>query len=269
MPTAEEYRRIEKYVGPIQGWTSKRELAALFDVAKKCSGNGIIVEIGSWKGRSTVAIGLGSLAGNKTCVFAIDPHTGSPDHIAKHLGEKIWTFEEFKTNIKNAGLGGIVSPIVNTAKRTALSWNHPIAFLYLDVNYHSFEAGSEDFIEWSRFVAQGGTIGLHNTYPSVRAILFENLPYHGWPGPRKILHKIVFRKKGWKNIRIVDSTVFMQKANDSGFSDILFGLLTEMRGMFLIASHALYMFCVRTLFSFIPKSLKKRMKRVATARTEN
>ena len=74
----------------------------LYEAVKKCAGRGVIVEIGSWKGKSTVSLGLGSRERNKIKIYAIDPHTGSPDHIASHAGEKIWTFDEFKKNMEKA-----------------------------------------------------------------------------------------------------------------------------------------------------------------------
>ena len=38
----------------IQGWLSDTEGILLFKLAKNLNGRGVIVEIGSWKGKSTV-----------------------------------------------------------------------------------------------------------------------------------------------------------------------------------------------------------------------
>ena len=45
----------------IDGWLSGDEAAVLFDAAYEA--NGPIVEIGSWQGRSTTVLALGSMAG--------------------------------------------------------------------------------------------------------------------------------------------------------------------------------------------------------------
>jgi hypothetical protein len=58
----------------------------------------VLVEIGSWKGRSTICIAIGSKAGKKNKCYAIDPHTGSSEHKIK--GKDIWTFDEFKKEYK-------------------------------------------------------------------------------------------------------------------------------------------------------------------------
>ncbi|MFU2158721.1 MAG: hypothetical protein ACPLKS_06895 [Caldisericum exile] len=41
----------------IEGWLSPTEGILLFNLAKSCEGKGYIVEIGSWKVRSTVWLG--------------------------------------------------------------------------------------------------------------------------------------------------------------------------------------------------------------------
>jgi predicted O-methyltransferase YrrM len=62
--------------GDVEGWLSDRQGRALFDAAAKATGGGAIVEIGSWKGRSTTWLASGArLAGQR--VYAIDPHRGS------------------------------------------------------------------------------------------------------------------------------------------------------------------------------------------------
>ena len=59
---------------PIQGWMSEREMEWLYEQAKKMVN---VVEIGSWKGRSTYAL----LSGCKGSVYAVDHWKGSPDEI--------------------------------------------------------------------------------------------------------------------------------------------------------------------------------------------
>jgi len=233
-------------------------------LAKACTGKGVIVEIGSWKGKSTVALGLGSQAGKNIPVFAIDPHTGSPDHLAKRHGETIWTFDEFTENMKLAGLTSTVEPIRDFSDKVAPTWNKPIELLYLDVNYHAFEPGKEDFLTWSNFVIDGGTIALHNTYPALRVVIKDRQPFHGWPGPQKILRTFVLGKRGWKNIRIVDTTTIMQKTKERRFSDALQGVCMRGYGETLVLAQKLYRLLTR-----MPVPLKKFLKRILVARAEH
>jgi|SRR6185437_14872011 len=58
----------------IQGWMSRHELEWLYDHAEKSSS---VVEIGSWRGRSTYAM----LASGVTTLFSVDHWHGSPSEI--------------------------------------------------------------------------------------------------------------------------------------------------------------------------------------------
>lgn len=60
------------------GCGKMEESRCLYDLASKVK-EGVIVEIGSWKGRSTVALALGSMAGNGVPVYSVDPHAHTPD----------------------------------------------------------------------------------------------------------------------------------------------------------------------------------------------
>ncbi|MDO8619766.1 MAG: class I SAM-dependent methyltransferase [bacterium] len=257
MPTLAEKTRLHEYADPIQGWASDPELHTLFDLAKACTGKGVIVEIGSWKGKSTVALGLGSEAGKNIRVFAIDPHTGSPDHLAKRGGEAIWTFDEFKKNMETAGLTNTVEPIRDFSDKVAHAWNKPIELLYLDVNYHAYEPGKEDFLTWSKLVIDGGTIALHNTYPALRVVIKEGQPFHGWPGPQQILRRFVLGKRGWRNIRIVDTTTIMEKTKESRSGDTLQGFYMRGYGETLLLAQKLYQLLTR-----MPVPVKKFLKRI-------
>ncbi len=115
---------------------TEREGKFLYTLAKKCKGSGVIVEIGSWKGRSTIYLAKGSKAGNSVRVYAIDPHTGSSEHKEK-FGE-VWTFDEFVKNIKSAGVDDIVTPIVKTSEEAAKEFDRPVELIFID-GAHEYE----------------------------------------------------------------------------------------------------------------------------------
>jgi len=84
----------------VDGFLTDREGQMLYSLARACQGRGVVVEIGSWKGKSTIwlASGIKDNA-RKTLLFAIDPHTGSPEH---QVFVKVCTFDQFKHNIAAA-----------------------------------------------------------------------------------------------------------------------------------------------------------------------
>ena len=96
-------KETRKTVEDVPGWLTRSEGKLLFNLAKSCAGRGVIVEIGSWKGKSTIWLAKGSQAGQNAKVYAIDPHAGTSEH--RRQG-KISTFEEFERNISQAGVTG-------------------------------------------------------------------------------------------------------------------------------------------------------------------
>ena len=57
---AVEHAELRRHLAGVPGWLSDEEAVALYELAKDCTGRGVIVEIGSFKGRSTICLGLGS-----------------------------------------------------------------------------------------------------------------------------------------------------------------------------------------------------------------
>ena len=104
-----DWDEVIAQIKSIDGFLTESEARCLYLLAQSCGGT--IVEIGSWKGKSTVCLALGSKAGDKGKVFAIDPHQGLSDDCAQlHLPEKSESI--FRENIKRAQVDDIVIPLV-------------------------------------------------------------------------------------------------------------------------------------------------------------
>ena len=88
-----QLKKALEYSNKAEGFLSPNEQVTLF--SKALNVKGAIVEIGSWKGKSTIMLAYGSIAGNGNKVYAIDPHTGRPDVPEEYL--KIDTFQELFT----------------------------------------------------------------------------------------------------------------------------------------------------------------------------
>src|SRR4051794_41857731 len=105
--TREFATRVKPLIADIPGWLTDEEGEALYDLARRCRGDGAIVEIGSWKGKSTVCLGLGSQAGASVPIYAIDPHAG-------------YRVGGFKTKNQRAGIaepGRPVAPLAQAPPR--------------------------------------------------------------------------------------------------------------------------------------------------------
>lgn len=158
----------------VEGWLTPSESDFLYKTAQKCSGRGVIVEIGSWKGKSTIQLAKGSKAGHQVPVYAIDPHTGAPEHHAIFGTTQIWTFDEFKKNINDAGVSDTVHPIVDRSENVAKNWREPIEFLWID-GAHAYKLAKLDFDSWYPHLIDGGIIAYHDTVGEVKKVVKENI----------------------------------------------------------------------------------------------
>ena len=200
----EKIKRLVKGIDP-QHSVSDRQGEFLYNTAKKCLGKGVIVEIGSWKGRSTIWLGRGSKAGSKVNIYAIDPHTGSPVH--KQMYGEVQTFKEFEKNIKRAKIDDVVVPIVKTSEEAEKDWkSQPIEFLWIDGN-HNYEFVKLDFDKWSPYLVEGGVIAFHDTVhsPEVRRVIIED----------------IFKSRNFIDIGLVGSITFAKKVEKSSLKDRL------------------------------------------------
>jgi MMP 1-O-methyltransferase len=195
---------INEKIKDVEGWLSPDEAQLLYSLAKKTKGRGKIVEIGSWKGRSTICLVTGAQEAGTEKIIAIDPHTGSPEH--QTAGQKIDTFAEFKKNISAAGLIDSVVPMVMTSRAAATALNEPIELCFIDGN-HDYESAKEDFDLWFPKLIEGGIIAFHDTIV--------------WPGPRKVVIDILFHSTQAKNIGFADNITFGAKVKKNSTLDRL------------------------------------------------
>lgn len=189
--------QIEEIISKVPGWLSKKEGTFLYRTAKEGPGTGEIVEIGSWKGRSTIILAHGSKEAGREKVHAIDHFKGDPE-CGPMEGEA-----EFLNNVKNAGVSDWVVPMVMSSEEAAALWAKkpkPIRLLWIDGS-HAYEDVKRDFLLWEPFVVPGGIIAMHDTF---------------WKDPRKVVRENILSSGRFSNIGFVDSITFTKKlGNDA------------------------------------------------------
>jgi predicted O-methyltransferase YrrM len=183
---------VKPLIADIPGWLTDEEGEALYELARGCRGKGVIVEIGSWKGKSTVCLGLGSQAGRSVPVYAIDPHAD-------------YRFGDFKTNVERAGITELVHPIPSLSQAAADSFERPIELLFVDGS-HEYALVLEDFEKWVPKVIDGGWVAFHDTT---------------WTkGPRKVVGAAIYRSRRFKDVRfVVGSTTVARKVGSNSALD--------------------------------------------------
>jgi predicted O-methyltransferase YrrM len=194
---------LRKRLDELPGWLTAEEGETLYRLAKACSGRGVIVEIGSWRGKSTTCLGLGSKAGHGVPVFAVDPHS---EH----------TFGDFSRNMEEAGLTDLVTPVPGRSQELAEGFDEPIELLFID-GAHQYELVNEDFDRWVPKVVVGGVVAMHDTT--------------WFPGPKRVADERIFKSDRFKDARYVfSSTTVATKVAQNTPADRMrnrFGLLVK------------------------------------------
>jgi predicted O-methyltransferase YrrM len=186
--------RIKALADAAGGWMNDAEGFLLYQLARKCSGRGAIVEIGSWKGRSTIWLGHGSRDGCGIRIHAVDPHTGSPEH--QRDASQVWTFDEFQQNILAAGVDDVVVPHVDFSVNAARNFHEPIEFIFID-GLHDYDSVKADFEAWFPKVIEGGVMAFHDTT--------------GWAGPRRLVAEQLFKSQHFRKVRFERSITYGEK----------------------------------------------------------
>lgn len=157
---AEKFGRIRGYLADVEGY-------ALMLLARSGPGDGAIVEIGSFLGKSAAWLAFGAQQGGRGRVTAIDPFTGSPEHQPGARNEEPEivargsTRPRFEQNLRDAGLRESVDVIEARSTDAAARWSGPIRLLFIDGD-HSEEASRADFEAWLPHTALGGLIAFHD-----------------------------------------------------------------------------------------------------------
>lgn len=143
----EQYERTE-------GMTRWEEMALLYELARGVE-RGCIVEVGSYRGRSTVALARGSMEGHGVPVYAVDPQETFRGVLGGEFGpEDRGAF--FQTMLES-GSYRIVRLVNLRSEQAARGWTQPIGLLWIDGD-HTEGGVRDDWEGWSRHVIPGAPI---------------------------------------------------------------------------------------------------------------
>ncbi len=167
----------------IEGWLTEDQARRLFAAAADVRAGGMIVEIGSFRGRS--AIVLGRAARPDVEVICIDPHVGSdrgPQEITAQpaLGES--DAERFGANLRAAGVDDRIRHVRRFSSDAHDEVRGMIDVLYVD-GAHRLGPARDDLVDWGARVGDGGRMLVHDAFSSVGvtlALLMTTLPARRW-----------------------------------------------------------------------------------------
>lgn len=170
-------------VAEVDGWMSDDQAERLWAAASRVPSGGRIVEIGSFRGRSTIILATAAAEGAE--VVAIDPHAGNdrgPQEIEGYVDEAEVDHETFLANLAAAGVGDRVRHVRAFSDAAHGDVEGDIDVLYID-GAHRFGPARADVRDWGARVVPGGTMLIHDAFSSIGvtgAIAAELLASGDW-----------------------------------------------------------------------------------------
>jgi predicted O-methyltransferase YrrM len=226
--------RVKPLIADVPGWLTDEEGEALYELARRCTGRGVIVEIGSWKGKSTICLGLGSRAGGSVRIFAVDPHAD-------------YRFGDFKANVERAGIADLVTPMPSLSQDAAQGFDEPIELLFVDGSHVEADVRT-DFDQWVPKVVDGGWVAFHDTTWTA--------------GPRRVVGERVYRSRMFEDVRFVaGSTTIARKTTANTLAD-------RARARYALAVKTAFWLASTPLKKYrrlLPKSVERLGRRVLRA----
>jgi hypothetical protein len=193
----------------IEGWLEDGEADLLLAAAGRAIGthpNGMVVEIGSYCGRSTVVLGAALAAAANapdTKIYAIDPHQGIVGALDQGIQQGLPTYARFLQNIADAGIAHLVESI--RQRSYEVSWSKPIGFLFVD-GLHDYFNVTRDFHHFEPWIESGALVAFHDYadyYPGVKSFVDELLASGRYEKIHQALSLIVLRATGVSAVEVV------------------------------------------------------------------
>ena len=155
------------------GFMPVDEGRALYDAVLRYAADGIVVEIGTYCGKSSIYLGAAARENGAT-VYTIDHHHGSEEHqpgweyhdtslVDPETG-RFDTLLTFRRTLVRAELTDTVIGVVGSSVTVARHWCSPIRMLFIDGG-HTEAAAQRDYDGWAHWVAPGGVLAIHDVFP--------------------------------------------------------------------------------------------------------
>ncbi|MGH9742835.1 MAG: class I SAM-dependent methyltransferase [Candidatus Acidiferrum sp.] len=177
----------------VPGHLTENEARFLGLLAACVPAEGTIVEIGSFKGRSTVMLAKVASHYERGPVVAIDPHK-SDILFDLEANPESSSYQDFLGNMRAAGVVNHVESHVARSIDVAKLWDRPIRVLWIDGD-HSYEGAKNDLDGFLPFLAPFGVVAFHdalNVFPGPIRVFVEDVLRSDRFGPAGFVHSIAW-----------------------------------------------------------------------------
>jgi predicted O-methyltransferase YrrM len=167
------FERALTLVDGVEGWLTDAQARALYDAAQTVGPGGRIVEIGSFRGRSTII--LASALPDDVELVAIDPHGGGdrgPQEIVPDAARGDEDHAAFVANLARAGVTERVRHVRELSHDALATLPGPVTLLFVD-GAHRYKPASDDIARWGERVPVGGAMLIHDAFNAVGVTLAQ------------------------------------------------------------------------------------------------
>jgi predicted O-methyltransferase YrrM len=182
----------------VEGWLTEAQALRLDAAARRVPPGGRIVEIGSFRGRSTIVLARAASEGVE--VVAIDPHMGSdrgPQEIEADADRGDADHDLFLANLSRYGVGDRVRHVRKLSSDALDDVEAPIELLWVD-GAHRYGPALDDIVRWGARVPAGGALLIHDAFSSIGVTL-------------ALLRSVVF-SRSWRYVGRAGSLVEYRRA---------------------------------------------------------
>jgi predicted O-methyltransferase YrrM len=188
---------------PIPGFLGESEARLLGTIAACVQRGEAIVEIGSFKGKSTVMLGKVVAHYGLGPLVAIDPHNFNNAELGAHrISPEASSYDEFLENLGAAGVSHLVDVHRAYSMDVAPGWNRAIGFLWIDGD-HSYRGAKTDFDGFARYLVPGGVVAFHDAL-------------HEFAGPIRVFVEDILRSDEFGAAGFVQSIAWAQFRPEDG-----------------------------------------------------
>ena len=189
-----------------QAWDTARNIpgflleseARFLGMAAACTPpGGSVLEIGSFKGKSTTILAKVCRHYGLPPVVAIDPHTFHSIELQDlKSSPTASTYDAFLNHLQSAGISGFVDVRRALSSDVSPTWNTPIRLLWIDGD-HTYQGAKYDFDGFMPHLIPGGIVAFHDAL-------------HEFAGPIRVFVEDILRSDRFGAAGFVGSIAWAQ-----------------------------------------------------------
>jgi predicted O-methyltransferase YrrM len=151
---------LVKEVESIEGFLSPNEIRFLALLAACPTTKGEILEIGSFKGKSTVVLAKAAALTLNPKVVAVDPMT-APSITDPDLKNAASSLADFQANLRQHNVAEQVEFHCTFSHELAKTWVRPLRLLWIDAD-HTYQGTKQDLDLFAPHLADGAIVSFHD-----------------------------------------------------------------------------------------------------------